>query len=47
MVEIVFLIPFLAGIIAFFLSPRAGRLLLVTTGLVHLVPRAGPPARIR
>ncbi len=37
MVEIVFLIPFLAGIVAFFVPPRAGRLLLVVTGLVHLV----------
>jgi hydrogenase-4 component F len=37
MVEIVFLIPLLAGIIAFFVAPRVGRLLLVITGLVHLV----------
>ncbi|MCP4897759.1 MAG: hydrogenase [bacterium] len=37
MVEIVFLIPFVAGVIAFFVPPRTGRLLLVVTGLVHLV----------
>ena len=36
MVELVFLIPFLAGLIAFFVPPRTGRLLLVVTGLVHL-----------
>ena len=36
MVEIVFLIPLLTGIIAFFGSPRMGRSLLVITGLVHL-----------
>ncbi len=37
MVELVFLIPFLAGSIAFFVPPRIGRLLLVVTGLVHLL----------
>ncbi len=36
MVEIVFLIPLLTGLLAFFLPPRAGRALLVITGLVHL-----------
>ena len=36
MIEIVFLIPLLAGLIAFFVSPRVGRTLLVVTGLVHL-----------
>ena len=36
MVEIVFLIPLLTGVIAFFAAPRVGRLLLVITGLVHL-----------
>jgi hydrogenase-4 component F len=37
MVEIVFLVPFLAGILALFLSPRGGRALLVVTGLIHLI----------
>ncbi len=36
MVEIIFLIPFFTGAIAFFLPHTAGRLLLVLTGLVHL-----------
>ena len=36
MVELVFLIPLLAGLIAFFAAPRAGRALLVITGLAHL-----------
>ncbi|MBU1170916.1 MAG: hydrogenase [Proteobacteria bacterium] len=37
MVEIVFLIPFITGILAFFLSRNYGRALLVLTGVVHLV----------
>ena len=37
MVEIVFLIPFLAGIIAFFLPGASGRPLLSITGAVHLL----------
>jgi len=37
MVELVFLVPFVAGLLAFFIPPRAGRLLLVATGLAHLV----------
>jgi Ni,Fe-hydrogenase III large subunit/NADH:ubiquinone oxidoreductase subunit 2 (subunit N) len=37
MLEIVFLIPFLTGAAAFFLSARIGRCLLVVTGAVHLV----------
>ncbi len=37
MVEIVFLIPFLTGVVAFFLPRRPGRLLLVLTGAVHLI----------
>jgi hydrogenase-4 component F len=37
MVELIFLIPFVTGIIAFFVSHNYGRLLLVMTGLVHLV----------
>ncbi len=37
MVEIIFLVPFLTGIIAFFLNPLAGRPLLVITGAFHLV----------
>ena len=37
MVEIVFLIPFITGIIAFFLPRAAGRQLLVATGAVHLL----------
>ena len=37
MVEIVFLIPLLTGVIAFFLPRPSGRSLLVITGVVHLV----------
>jgi hydrogenase-4 component F len=37
MVEFAFIAPMLTGIIAFFLSPTAGRSLLVITGAVHLV----------
>lgn len=37
MVEIVFLIPFLAGAAAFFLPPTIGRGLLVLTGGAHLI----------
>ena len=37
MVEIVFLIPLLTGVIAFFLPRMAGRSLLVITGVVHLI----------
>ena len=36
MVEIVFIIPLITGIIAFFLPRTAGRPLLVITGAVHL-----------
>ena len=36
MVEIVFLVPFFTGIIAFFLPRNFGRLLLVLTGAIHL-----------
>ncbi len=36
MVEIVFLVPLLAGLLAFFVAPRVGRLLLVITGAAHL-----------
>ncbi len=37
MVEIVFLVPFVAGALAFFLSKGMGRVLMVLTGAVHLV----------
>jgi hydrogenase-4 component F len=37
MVEIVFMIPLLAGAIAFFLPRTAGRPLLVLTGIIHLI----------
>ena len=37
MVEIVFLIPFLTGVAAFFLPKTSGRPLLVLTGAVHLL----------
>jgi len=37
MVEIVFLAPFITGLIAFFVSGKAGRTLLVSTGAIHLV----------
>jgi len=37
MLEIVFLIPFVTGAVAFFLPNAMGRLLLVLTGAVHLV----------
>ncbi|GAB6096538.1 proton-conducting transporter membrane subunit [Desulfatiferula olefinivorans] len=37
MVELIFLIPFVTGLIAFFVSRNYGRLLLVMTGLAHLV----------
>ncbi len=36
MVEIVFLVPFVAGALAFFLSKGIGRVLMVLTGAVHL-----------
>jgi len=36
MVEIVFLVPFFTGIVAFFLSKNFGRPLLVITGAIHL-----------
>ncbi|MBC2734622.1 MAG: hydrogenase [Desulfobacteraceae bacterium] len=36
MVELVFIAPMLAGIVAFFLPPTAGRPLLVLTGAAHL-----------
>lgn len=48
MIEIVFLLPFLTGLAAFFLSRRAGRLLMVLTGIIHLLLTSGlwvnPPA---
>src|SRR5210317_820651 len=37
MVEIVFLVPFFTGIVAFFLPITSGRPLLVLTGAVHLI----------
>ncbi len=37
MVEIVFLTPFITGLVAFFLPKSIGRFLLVLTGAVHLV----------
>jgi hydrogenase-4 component F len=37
MVEIVFLIPLIAGVIAFFLPRPLGRPLLVLTGVIHLI----------
>jgi len=37
MVEIIILTPFLAGIIAFFISKPAGRALLVLVGALHLI----------
>jgi hydrogenase-4 component F len=37
MVEIVFLVPFIAGLAAFFLPRTAGRLVLGFTGAVHLL----------
>jgi len=37
MVEIVFLIPFITGVMAFFLPKEIGRLSLVSTGAVHLI----------
>ena len=36
MVEIVFLVPFFTGIVAFFLPRSFGRTLLVITGAIHL-----------
>ncbi len=36
MVELVFVVPFVAGLIAFFVPPMAGRVLLVVTGFVNL-----------
>ena len=36
MVEIVFLIPLLAGLLAFFVPPKVNRALLILTGLAHL-----------
>ncbi len=37
MVEIVFLIPFITGILAFFLPKNFGRMILTGTGAVHLI----------
>ncbi|MFZ0613114.1 MAG: proton-conducting transporter membrane subunit [Desulfobacterales bacterium] len=37
MVEIIFLVPFIAGVVAFFLPRASGRALLVMTGAVHLL----------
>ncbi|MGD9974299.1 MAG: proton-conducting transporter membrane subunit [Desulfatirhabdiaceae bacterium] len=37
MVEIIFVIPFLAGVLAFFLPRNIGRSLLVITGAIHLI----------
>jgi len=37
MVEIIFLTPFITGIIAFFLPKSLGRQLLVSTGAIHLI----------
>ena len=37
MVEIVFLIPLLTGVMAFFRPRTAGRPLLVLTGIIHLI----------
>ncbi|MCP4622581.1 MAG: hydrogenase [bacterium] len=37
MVEIVFLIPLVTGVLAFFRPPTAGRPLLVWTGIIHLI----------
>lgn len=37
MVEIIFLIPFIAGFIAFFLPRTSGRRLLMITGVIHLL----------
>jgi hydrogenase-4 component F len=37
MVELVFMTPFLTGVIAFFLPRASGRLLLVITGAIHLL----------
>jgi len=37
MVEIIFVIPFLAGVLAFFLPRNIGRSLLVITGTIHLI----------
>ena len=37
MVEIVFLIPLLTGVIAFFVPKTTGRSLLIITGVIHLV----------
>ena len=37
MVEIIFVIPFLAGVLAFFLPRNIGRGILVLTGTVHLI----------
>ncbi|MFH0729920.1 MAG: proton-conducting transporter membrane subunit [Pseudomonadota bacterium] len=37
MVEIIMLVPFLSGGVAFFIPPAWGRLLLVITGAVHLL----------
>lgn len=37
MVELIFLIPFITGILAFFVSKKNGRFLLVATACIHLV----------
>ena len=37
MVELVFLVPFLIGVVSFFLPKKPGRALLVLTGGFHLV----------
>jgi len=37
MVEIVFIVPFITGLIAFFLPKATGRQLLVATGAIHLL----------
>ncbi|MCP4666023.1 MAG: hydrogenase, partial [Deltaproteobacteria bacterium] len=37
MVEIIFVAPFLAGVVAFFLPRNLGRPLLAITGAVHLL----------
>jgi hydrogenase-4 component F len=40
MVELVFLAPFLIGIVSFFLPKKPGRALLIITGCIHLISSA-------
>ena len=45
MVELVILLPFATGVLAFLVPPKTGRLLLILTGIVHLALSVGLWAR--